>query len=98
MEQKTKNFKECEICDSNATCLCFKCKNYYCEQCYKYIHDKQKNSNHKKETIDPFVPIDLKCPDHPDHPIYLYCIDEKGNKKYLIYNYYFRNLLHMLSL
>ena len=33
MENKTKNFKLCNICDSNATCLCFSCKNYFCEKC-----------------------------------------------------------------
>ena len=77
--KKDKNFKECEFCNSNATCLCFNCKNYYCDQCYKSIHDKIKYSNHKKDNIDPFVPIDLKCPNHPDHPIYLFCIDELGN-------------------
>ena len=77
-EKKIKNFKECEFCDSNATSLCFKCKNYYCEQCFKYIHNKQKYSNHKKENIDPFIPIELKCPDHPEHPIYLFCVDDGG--------------------
>ena len=46
---------------------------------YKSIHDKIKYSNHKKDNIDPFVPIDLKCPTQRDHPIYLFCIDELGN-------------------
>ena len=88
--------KICEFCDSTATCLCFRCRNYYCDQCYKFIHDKTKNSGHKKEEIDPFVPIDLKCPEHPEHPVYLFCADEKGK---LIYSYfYLRNLLHMLLL
>ena len=75
---ENKNFKICEICDSTATCLCFKCGNYYCEQCYKLIHDKKKNSGHKKEEIDPFVPIDLKCSDHPNHPIYFFCVEDQG--------------------
>ena len=43
------------------------------------IHDKQKNSQHKKEPIDPYIPFDLKCPEHPDIPLNLFCLDEKGN-------------------
>ena len=80
-----KLIKECEICGTNATCLCYICKSYFCESCYKLIHDKKINSNHKKENIDPFVPIDLKCPDHPEHPMYLFCVDEKGKLKTYLY-------------
>ena len=77
--EKNKNIKECDICGVNATCLCFNCLKYFCESCYKFIHDKQKNCNHKKEQIDPYVPIDLKCPEHPINPITLFCLDDKGN-------------------
>ena len=70
--------KKCEICNSDANCLCFKCNNYYCQNCYKIIHDLKKDPNHKKENIDPFVPIDLKCPEHPEHPMFFFIIDEKG--------------------
>ncbi len=94
MENKTKNFKLCNICDSNATCLWFSCKNYFCEKCYKFIHENQKNITHKKEIIDPFIPMDLKCPDHPEHPVYLFCAEEKG--KIILINIYFRNMLHLL--
>ena len=72
------NMKVCEICKENAVFLCFTCKNYFCSKCYKYIHDMKINSEHKKENIDPYIPIDIKCPEHPDHPIYLFCKDEKG--------------------
>ena len=82
--EKNKNIKECDICGANATCLCFNCIQYFCESCYKYVHDKQKNSIHKKEQIDPYVPIDLKCPEHPINPLVLFCLDEKGNK--VLYN------------
>ena len=75
---KSKNIKECEMCDSNATCLCFKCNNYFCENCYKLIHNLKKNLSHKKENIDPFVPIELKCPYHPQDRMNLFCINEKG--------------------
>ncbi len=77
------NIKKCEICGNEATSLCFSCTNYYCEACYKYVHDKKINSQHKKEKIDYFVPFDIKCPDHPKVPINLFCIDENG--KYYIF-------------
>jgi len=76
--KKSNKIKECEICESNATYLCFQCNNYFCESCYKIIHDKAKKGSHKKENIDPFVPIDLKCPYHFQNPMNLFCINEKG--------------------
>ena len=76
--KKIESFRECEICKLNAACLCYKCNSYFCEKCFKLIHDNQKDSTHKKEIIDPFFPVDFKCPHHPDHPIYLFCIDDKG--------------------
>ena len=78
MEKNIKNSKECDICGNNATSLCFECINYFCDACYKFIHDKQRNSFHKKEKIDPYVPIELKCPEHPKDRINLFCTDEKG--------------------
>ena len=42
----------------------------------KMVHDKKKSNNHKKENIDPFIPIELKCPIHPQNPLNLYCADE----------------------
>lgn len=30
-----------------------------------------------------YVPIDLKCQEHPDIPLNLFCVEEKGN----IFNY-----------
>ena len=83
IEKKSELIKECEICKTNASCLCFQCNNYYCESCYKFVHDKQANSSHKKESIDPFMPIDIKCPEHPQDRMYLFCADEKGN--YIFY-------------
>ena len=76
--------KECEFCNSNAICLCMKCKNFFCENCFKIIHQLKKYSNHIKESIDPFVPIDFKCPDHPENIMNLFCIDEKGKPNYFI--------------
>ena len=74
-----KNFKLCEICkDREAITLCLDCYSYFCETCYKCVHDIKKNSSHKKEKIDLFVPIDTMCPDHKRIAINLFCIDEKG--------------------
>ena len=80
MEVNQKNFKLCEICkDEEAAALCLDCYFYFCESCYKCVHDKKKNSNHRKEKIDLFVPINTSCPDHERIPMNLFCIDEKGN-------------------
>ena len=79
-KKKFKLIKECEICKSDALYICFECKSYFCESCFKFIHDKKKNSKHIKQNIDPFIPIDIKCTEHPDHPLSLFCIDEKGKK------------------
>ena len=50
----------------------------FCDTCFKYVHDK-KTKPHEKEQIDLFVPIDIKCPEHPLVPLNLFCTDEKGN-------------------
>ena len=79
MEVTQKNLKQCEMCkDEEAIALCLDCYNYFCEACYKCVHDRKKNSNHKKEKIDLFVPIDTICPEHKKCPMNLFCIDEKG--------------------
>ena len=76
--KSTNSIKVCEICKNKADFLCFECNFYLCESCYKFIHDKQANSKHKKEIIDPLVSIDLKCPEHPKDSMSLFCIDDKG--------------------
>ena len=78
MKQKLKSPK-CDICESDATSLCIACQEYFCDSCFKLIHDK-KQTKHEKESIDVFVPIDIKCPEHPTVPLNLFCTDEKGNK------------------
>ena len=79
MEEKSNLIKKCEVCEEDATCLCFECLNYFCESCFKLIHDKKK-TRHKKEKIDPFIPIDFKCPEHPRIIMDLFCSEEKGKK------------------
>ena len=46
MDKNDKNDnKHCEICEIEATCLCFDCINYYCDDCFKYVHEKKAKSN-----------------------------------------------------
>ena len=83
MEEKENILKYCDICKSQGTFLCSSCLNgiglYYCDSCYKYIHDKKENTNHKKEKIDYYLPIDLRCNKHQNVPLNLFCLDENGN-------------------
>ena len=74
--------KKCEFCKIDATCLCFPCKTYFCDSCFKLGHNTEGFKSHKKEKIDYYVPIDLKCTEHKLYPMELFCINEKGN----IYN------------
>ena len=79
MESNQKNFKYCNMCkDKEATTLCLESYIYFCEACFKFVHDKEKNKNHKKEKIDLFVPIEIICPEHKGNSMNLFCIDEKG--------------------
>ena len=78
MESIQNKDKSCEICGLIATNLCLDCLSYYCDSCYKFIHDKQINSQHVIEKIDYFVPIDTKCLIHPKYPLELFCVEEKG--------------------
>ena len=77
-EIRNKN-KKCQICGIDAKTLCFECMNYFCDACFKFVHDKQINSNHKKLKIDYFVHIDIKCTEHPKNLLNLFCLDEKSN-------------------
>ena len=88
MKDQPSVIKKCEICKEYATNLCLQCMIYYCDNCYKYVHDKKENNNHKKEKIDLYVPIDTKCSIHTKYPIDYFCLDEKGNI-ILLYNIIF---------
>ena len=85
MEASKSNDKFCEVCGALAEGICFKCSQYLCDSCFKLVHNRKENSQHKKEKIDYFVPIETKCPSHPNHPMVLFCLDEKG-KIFEIYN------------
>jgi len=77
MELTSNKIKECDICKEPATTICYKCNSYFCGNCFKYVHNKPVNREYKKENIDPFIPIDIKCKIH-NFPINLFCIDDKG--------------------
>ena len=77
-----RKYKTCYICELNATCLCFICQNYFCDKCFKCIHDLMKNKEHKKELIDPYISFDLKCNVHPDQINSLFCLEDKGKTFY----------------
>ncbi len=78
MDKDSKFIKLCEFCGETSTCLCFECKELYCDSCFKYYHDKNLKYKHKKKLIDPYIPIELKCPDHPSIPSNVFCVEEKG--------------------
>ena len=78
MESNERNNKKCEMCRIPATCLCFECFLYFCDSCYKIVHDKLLNDKHKKEKIDYFASVGAGCPKHPKNIIDLFCLDEKG--------------------
>ena len=73
-----KKIKKCEFCKKDATCLCFKCMTYFCDSCFKLGHEEDNFKNHKKDKMDLYAPIDIKCPQHNLHPMDLFCINEKG--------------------
>ena len=82
MEKKSDN-KLCDICGESATNICFKCTMYFCDSCYNTVHNKKKVIEHKKEKLDFFVPMELKCLEHPNDRINLFCLDENGNYIYI---------------
>ena len=85
MEKKQ---KQCDICKAKeATSLCPQCFSYYCDKCFKCVHEEDKNKAHKKEKIDYFVPIDTRCPEHEGDNISLFCVDEKGIYIFLFFLY-----------
>ena len=54
---------------------------YFCDSCFKIAHNNKENKLYKKDKIDYFAPIDLKCREHKLYPMGLFCINEKGNLK-----------------
>ena len=79
--EKQKKIKDCEFCEKDASCLCLECNQYFCDNCFKVIHNLTKYKEHKKDITDDFVPIELKCLKHPKNLNNLFCINEKGKNK-----------------
>ena len=80
--------KKCDYCKGDASSLCFKCMYYFCDSCFKLAHSKEETKFHKKEKVDYYVPMDLRCPDHFSTPMILFCVDEKGNYIFFIFEIY----------
>ena len=81
-----KIYKQCGICKSPANFICFDCStNFYCEKCFKTIHNKTNNLFHPKFEIDYFIQAKTLCQEHPTIPLNLFCLTENGN--YILYNY-----------
>ena len=55
--------KECEICLTNAMCLCDKCMTYFCDSFFNIVHKNERRKSHKKEKKDYFILMDMKCPE-----------------------------------
>ena len=81
MNEKSR-IKKCEACLIEATCLCYKCLNYFCDSCFNLFHKSEERKTHRKEKIDLYIPMDMKCPEHNSSPMNLFCVDEKGNLIY----------------
>ena len=78
MEEEEILVKNCELCKEAATNICFDCSFYLCDSCFEFLHEKKLNLEHKKEEIDPFISIDIKCQEHPKIPMNLFCLKEKS--------------------
>ena len=71
--------KKCDLCQNDkAIYICYDCPNYYCDSCCKLIHNIKINSTHKKQEIDPFIFINIKCKEHPKIINNLFCVNEKS--------------------
>ena len=52
MENMQTNFKQCNICeDTESTIFCPQCFCYYCDDCYKPVHNKKKIKIIKKKQL-----------------------------------------------
>ena len=65
MEKIKSMEKNCELCKEAATNICYDCSFYLCDSCFKFLHKKKANLEHKKEKIDPCISIDMNCAKHP---------------------------------
>ena len=52
--------------------------NFHSKKIIRSHYSKEQTQSHKKEKIDYYVPIDVRCPEHKLNPMNLFCVDEKG--------------------
>ena len=69
---------KCGLCGEIAKKLCLDCNNYFCESCFKFIHEKKNNVGHKNEEIDLFIPFEARCSIHPDIPMNYFVLLKKN--------------------
>ena len=69
--------KKCDMQRSRNK-FCFDCSFYLCDSCFKFFHEKTSNLKHEKESINPYITMNIKCQKHPKVPISLFCLDEKS--------------------
>ena len=75
--------KKCELCEEKAISICFDCSFYLCDSCFTFIHEKKAKAGHKKEDINPYISLDIKCPLQPKIPMSLFCVEEKSKYIYI---------------
>lgn len=84
MADNLTRLKKCDSCISESFWICFQCKKYYCDKCYKIIHDLKSDNPHEKTKINPYLSIDFFCPNHQEYPLELFCFNDKGNFHFII--------------
>ena len=52
MVENLTKIKKCDLCGSEASEICFKCKEYFCNKCCEIIHNIKKDNGHNKYKID----------------------------------------------
>ena len=86
MEKIQKDNILCQICGEVAINICFECVMYLCDSCFKLIHDKTKN--HKKESIDYFVPFSLNVQNTLKIELIFFVQMRKVNLFFYLYLYF----------
>ena len=67
---------------SHASVFCPDCYMYLCADCDRFVHEKPRNTSHKKIGFSPLPSFALRCPSHPLYPLDMFCLDDFGiNRK-----------------
>jgi len=84
MVENLTKLKKCNLCNSDSFWICFQCKKYYCDKCWKIIHEIKKEKAHEKTKINPYLSLDFFCSNHQEYPLELFCLNDKGNFNFII--------------